>query len=635
MRFYILLAICGLPAAAVTLTVSPNGPLSTLATARDKVRALRRAGERQPVTIVVQGGTYFLSQPLVLKPEDSGVTYTAAPHQRVVISGGRKISGWTRADKHLWKAPAPFSFRELFVAGRRAQRARTPNTGYYRAEGRFLQFDPWELKFRGSDIRKEWAGQRDVEIVALSAWQDMRATVASVDPETHIARLNGKAPEQATRPDVRYWVENAPDALDQPGEWRLDTAEKTVYYWPLSGEDLMRDEVIAPALTQLVRLEGDADGRSFVHDVTFRGLDFRHTGWTLGPRGYADTQAAYDVPAAFEAEGAERVIVENCSLSELGGYAISFGRACHRNRIVADEIFDTGAGGIRIGEPLSGTQRAEPAARNSENTISDNHLHNLGRVYPGAVGILILESSQNTVAHNHVHDLPYTAISVGWTWGYKAVGIHDNRIEYNHLHDIGKGMMSDMGGIYTLGIQPGTALRNNLIHDVEDYLYGGWGIYLDEGTSNVLVEDNIVYQCRSAGFHQHYGRENMIRNNVFAFNRDYQLMRTRAEPHLSFTFERNIVIFDSGHLLGSTWTGGVKLNHNLYWDTRALPIDPAGRSWSDWQQSGQDTDSKIDDPQFVNPANFNFALQPDSPARGLGIHSIDVSTVGPRVRVGP
>jgi parallel beta-helix repeat protein len=523
----------------------------------------------------------------------------------------------------------------MFVAGRRAQRARTPNTGYYRADGRFPQLKPFVLKFRGGDIRQDWAARGDVEVVTLSAWQDIRATIASVDPAAHTAQVNVNAPPEATRADARYWIENAPDGLDQPGEWRLDGPTKTVYYWPLSGEDLTQDEVIAPVLTQLVRLEGAEDNGKLVRDVAFRRLDFRGTDWTMGPQGYADRQAASDIPAAFDAQGAENITIENCSFSELGGYAISFGQACRRNRIAANEIFDTGAGGIRIGEPLSGHQRAETAARNGENTITDNHLHNLGLIYPGAVGVLILQSSQNLVAHNHIHDLPYTAISVGWTWGYAPVGIHDNRIEYNHLHDIGKGMMSDMGGIYTLGIQPGTVLRNNLIHDVDDFLYGGWGIYLDEGTSNVLVENNVVYHCRSAGFNQHYGRDNVVRNNIFAFNREYQMTRSRPEPHLSFTFERNIVYFDSGHLLGTNWNGGVKLDRNIYWDARGIPINPAGHSWSEWQQSGQDKESKIADPLFVNPANFNFALQPGSPARSLGIQPIDLSTVGPRGKVGP
>ena len=144
---------------------------------------------------------------------------------------------------------------------------------------------------------------------------------------------------------------------------------------------------------------------------------------------------------------------------------------------------------------------------------------------------------------------------MGWTWGYGPNQSKGNVIEYNHIHDIGKEMLSDMGGIYTLGIQPGTRIRNNLIHDISSFTYGGWGIYPDEGSSEMLIENNIVYDCKSAGFHQHYGRENVIRNNIWAFNRENQLMRTRAEPHISFTFERNIVYFDQGRLLGSNWSG--------------------------------------------------------------------------------
>ncbi|MGH9666877.1 MAG: right-handed parallel beta-helix repeat-containing protein, partial [Bryobacteraceae bacterium] len=312
MRFYILFVVSLLSAPAATLTVSPAGPLSSLPAARDKARELRRAGSHQPVTVVIQGGTYFLAEPLMLTPEDSAVAYTAALHQRVVISGGHRIEGWKKVDNRLWSAPAPFAFRELFIAGRRAQRARTPNTGYYRADGRFPQLTPFVLKFRGGDIRQAWAG-RGVEVVALSAWQDIRATIASVDPAGHTVSLNANAPPEATRADTRYWVENAPDGLDQPGEWRLDTAARTVYYWPLSGEDLTRDEAIAPALTQLVRLEGAADNSRLVRDVSFHGVDFRHTDWTLGPHGYADMQAANDIPAAFDVQGAENISIENCS----------------------------------------------------------------------------------------------------------------------------------------------------------------------------------------------------------------------------------------------------------------------------------------------------------------------------------
>jgi parallel beta-helix repeat protein len=246
------------------------------------------------------------------------------------------------------------------------------------------------------------------------------------------------------------------------------------------------------------------------------------------------------------------------------------------------------------------------------------------------------QSSRNTISHNHIHDLYYTAISVGWTWGYKPNQSKGNIIEYYHLHHIGKDMLSDMGAIYTLGQQPGTVIRNNLIHDVEAFTYGGWGIYPDEGSSEILIENNIVYRTKSAGFHQHYGRENVVRNNIFAFGREFQLMRTRPEEHVSFIFEGNIVYFNQGKLLGSNWTGSqYRMDRNLYWDARGGPVDFAGRSLKEWREHGQDRQSAVADPLFVNAAAYDFTLRPESPALKIGFRPIDMSRVGPRVRPGP
>jgi parallel beta-helix repeat protein len=229
----------------------------------------------------------------------------------------------------------------------------------------------------------------------------------------------------------------------------------------------------------------------------------------------------------------------------------------------------------------------------------------------------------------------YTAISVGWTWGYGPNQSKGNVIEYNRIHDIGKDMLSDMGGIYTLGVQPGTRIRNNLIYNISSFTYGGWGIYPDEGSSDMLIENNIVYNCKSAGFHQHYGRENIVRNNIWAFNRENQLMRTRAEAHLSFTFEKNIVYFDEGRLLGSNWSGDrYVMKNNIYFDTRGKDIRFAGQSFREWKAAGKDSGSIIADPDFVNASNFNFLLRPDSPALKLGFQQIDMSSVGPRVPAG-
>jgi parallel beta-helix repeat protein len=606
---------------AATLTVSPRGPLTSLAEARDAVRKLREQGKPEPVTVLVRAGTYRLSETFTLGAADSNVTYAAYPNEHPVISGGRVISGWRKSRGSIWTAPATGDFHQFFVNGRRAQRARSPNYGFYRIDGPSSQNKPFLLKYRDNEIHKSWETAGDVEVIALLAWAEIRMPITQVDEATHTATLAGNPRPSNREVDARYWIENAPDALDMPGEWYLDKKAGQVSYWPVSGEDLTQSEIVAPVLQKLVQIDG-------AHDVTFRGLDFRHADWSIGPQGYADAQAATEAASAIEAVAADRLVVEKCSFSELGGYAVWLGRGSKHGRIAGNHIFDMGGGGIKIGEVV---KRTGDADQNYDHMISDNEIHNIGLVYPAAIGIWAAQSSHNTIAHNDIHDLFYTAISVGWTWGYAPNLCNHNIIEFNHLYNIGKGMLSDMGAIYTLGVQEGTVIRNNLIHDLTSFTYGGWGIYPDEGSSDLVIENNIVYRTKSAGFHQHYGANNMVRNNIFAFGGEYQIMRTRVEDHLSFTFDRNIIYFDSGLLLGSNWAGDqYRMNHNLYWDARGIPILPAGKSWETWQSLGQDTDSLIADPMFADPASGNFKLSPRSPAWKMGWKAIDMSTVGPR-----
>ena len=601
-----------------------DGPVSSLADARDAIRKMREnaATAKEPVTVLVRAGTYRLSETFTLGAGDSNVTYAAYLNERPIISGGQVIGGWKKVRGALWTAPATGDFHQLFINGRRAQRARSPNYGFYRIEGPSSQEKPFLLKYRGNEIHKSWEKLGDVEVVALLAWAEIRMPITQVDEAAHTATLAGDPRRSNKEVDARYWIENAPDALDVVGEWYFDKKAGVVSYWPMGGEDLTQNEVVAPVVQRLVQIDG-------AHDVTFRGLDFRHTDWGIGPKGYADAQGATEAISAIEAAGADHLVVEKCHFSQLGGYAIWLGRGCKHGRVSANQIFDMGGGGVKVGEVV---KRPEIADQNFENVISDNEIHNLGLVYPAAHGVWVAQSSRNTISHNDIHDLFYTAISVGWTWGYAANQCNHNIIEFNHLYNIGKGMLSDMGGIYTLGVQEGTVIRNNLIHDVTSFTYGGWGIYPDEGSSNLVIENNIVYRTKSAGFHQHYGANNMVRNNIFAFGTEYQIMRTRVEDHISFTFDRNIIYFESGLLLGSNWTGDqYHMNHNLYWDARGNPIRPAGKSWEDWKASGQDTESVIADPLFGDPASGNFKLSPRSPAWKLGWKAIDMSTVGPRL----
>jgi parallel beta-helix repeat protein len=620
MRYLLLLFSSVL--AAQTVVVSPAGPVKTLAQARDAARAQHRAGRTGPILIEIRDGLYFLSETLELSAEDSDTVWQAAAGARPVISGGRVVGGWKKGTGAIWTADAAGpEFHQLFVSGRRAQRARTPNYGYLRIDGPSPQDKPVKLHYRGNDIRKQWVDRGDIEVIALLAWADFRMPIVSIDEAAHVATLTLDPRPSNKETDARYYIENAPDALDMAGEWFLDRQTHEVRYWPMPGEDMRAEQVIAPSLKQLVHMEG-------TRNVVLRGLQFAHADWVMPEKGYVDTQAAVPAPAAIEGIGVLDSRIERCVVAHSGGYAIFFGRGSKRNQVLHSELFDLGGGGVRLGEPR---QFPNDADQNYENVIADNHIHDLGLVYAPAVGIWALQSGRNQIVHNHIHDLFYTAISVGWTWGYGENQSKGNIIEYNHLHDIGKEVLSDMGGIYTLGVQPGTRIRNNLIHDIAAFTYGGWGIYPDEGSSEMLIENNVVYNCKSAGFHQHYGRENIVRNNIFAFNRENELMRTRAEPHVSFTFERNIVYFNQGRLLGSNWNGDkFVMDGNVYFDARTAGIRFAGKSFQEWRAAGHDLKSVIADPLFGNAANYDFRLLPESPALKMGFQQIDLSTVGPR-----
>ncbi len=207
----------------------------------------------------------------------------------------------------------------------------------------------------------------------------------------------------------------------------------------------------------------------------------------------------------------------------------------------------------------------------------------------------------------------------------------DNVIEFNHVHDLGQGWLSDLGGIYTLGVQPGTVVRGNVFHDIAGHRYGGWGIYFDEGSTNITAENNLVYRTTHGGFHQHYGKDNVVRNNVFALGRDAQIQRTRPEPHRSFTFERNIVYWTEGKLLAGNWTTrNVIFDHNVYWRAGGGEVRFNGDTWQQWRDRGLDTHSLVADPLFVNAAKNDFRLQEKSPALKAGFVPLVLSAVGPR-----
>jgi hypothetical protein len=388
-------------------------------------------------------------------------------------------------------------------------------------------------------------------------------------------------------------------------------------------------QAIAPKADELLRLEGDpADGKPVEH-LRFEGLSFQHTAWTMPEAETVDGQAAAGLEtAAVYVFGARHCRFTGCEVAHTGGYGLWLQLGSKDNRVEQCEIHDLGAGAVRLGETRL---PKEPEMQAERNTVHNCFLHDGGNVYHAGVGVWIGRTSHNTVSHNEICDFLYTGVSVGWSWGYAPTTAHHNRVEYNHIHHLGWGQLSDMGGIYCLGLSPGTQLRYNRIHHVLSYAYGGWGLYTDEGSTGILMENNVVYRVKDGAFHQHYGRDNLVRNNVLALSATYgQIRRSRQEEHNSFTVERNVIYADGVPVLGGNWSNGnYRLESNCYWDASAeAPKFPGDLTLAEWQAKGHDAHSIVADPKLADPAHDDFTLAPDSPALKIGFQPIDTSKIG-------
>lgn len=623
-----------------------DGPLATPNAALAKVRSLRSGGlgAQAPTVVMIRGGLYQLDAPLVFHPEDSGasgapIVLEAYPGERPILSGGVRITGWEVRDGR-WRVHLPdvsggsWRFSQLWVNGERRFRPRLPKSGYYTIADT-LAPSPGATGYDGivfspGDVRADWANLNDVELLGFQTWTMARMRIKSVDEAAHAVRFSGSTPGKewwgALPKGNRYLVENVKEALTQPGEWYLDVPTGELTYIPRPGETPGSAVVIAPKLDRLVEMQGDVSGRKWVSHLVFRGLTFAHTNWNTPAGGNSFAQAEANLGGAISGVGVRDCRFEGCVVAGVGEYAIDLGAGCQRNQVVDCVLTDLAAGGVKIGT-MAYSEDSEAVA--GHNVVRNCRIGPGGRMHPAGVGVWIGHSPYNEIDHNDIFDFYYTGVSVGWSWGYGPSNCHHNTISNNHIWQIGQGVLSDMGGIYTLGLQPGSVLDHNRIHDVQSFSYGGWGIYPDEGTSTMLIENNVVYRCKSAGFHQHYGRENVVQNNIFALNHDSQIMRTRNEPHLSFTFERNIVYFTEGSLLGSNWSeNNYRFDHNLYWNAAGKAFDFAGMTLEQWQAKGQDLHSIIADPLFVNPARGDFRLKPGSPAERIGFQPIDMSRNG-------
>ena len=646
-----------------------DGPFATVARAHQAVRALLRTlNPRRTVRVVLRGGIYYLDETLTFGPEDSGVpdapvVYAAAQGEKAVLSGGRRITGFHTGvvnGQAAWIADIPgvrggqWRFRQLFVNGARRPRTRLPKQGEYRIEalpgytGDFLRSPTKQFVYAPGNIVPGWHNLRDVEVVGITRWLDNRLPVESVDAGTRTVTFDRPslfALHSGAKPEP-YWVENVFEALDTAGQWYLDRPQGRLYYLPLPGEDMPSAEIIAPRLTQVVRVvgrEGDV-----THDIRFEGLTFSHTEWQP-PSDYASSlQAGIEVPGALVFDYAERCAVTGGRIEHIGNYGVEVGVGCEDIEISRNQITDIGAGGIRIGHFFSwetdgsgrltdrGRERkaAMPTGPRSRRIIvADNEIAHCGRFTPEAVGVFVGDNPDNQIVHNHVYDTYYSGISVGSIQDFGPNQAQGNIVEYNHIHDIGQGMLSDLAGIYTCST-PGTRIRYNIVHDVARRNYGGWGIYPDEGSHDMLIQNNLVYRCQDGALFAHHNHNITAENNIFAFNRKAQIERGGIGG-FELTCRRNLVYYDEGKAIGdygSRHEGRdvCAFDHNLYWNASGKPVLFGSKSLAEWQAMGQDKDSLIADPLFMDPTKGDFRLRHGSPAARIGFKPWDLSPVGPR-----
>ncbi|MCQ2392722.1 MAG: right-handed parallel beta-helix repeat-containing protein [Kiritimatiellae bacterium] len=666
---------------------TPHGALA-------KIRAAKAAGDKSAWTVRVKPGIYVLDETLTFTPADSGEPQ--APVSWVgeegasVIAGGEPLTNWKDEGAGVWSAPLPKRkdgrpafFEQLWVNGRRAARARLPDTGFVVMKkptcaaspdgkpnsfiekfvidaalgNKLAQVSAAELPFAQACIVRKWTFARRI----LRGYEAATQTVTTMSP----AAWPGYArwDEQG---GTLVWFENVRSAFDAAGEWFYDAQAQKVLYRPLPGEDMSKTLVLAPTkgLSQLLVLKGDPAKGAYVHDINFSGLTFVCTATktlvtdvlraatkdayvppTEGPTESWQYQAAQSADASVMGEGVKRVVWNRCAVRQTSNYAFRLEDGCFENQILNSKLEDLGAGGVWLGArkgyvpPNEGDRLARRVYRtfapqaNAKNVISNCVIRQAGRINPEGTGVAVTHASDCKVVKCDIVDILYTGVSVGWTWGFAGSVAQRNEIAYNRIANLGQGLMSDMGGVYTLGTSYGTWVHDNVIHDVKSYSYGGWALYTDEGSEGLVMERNLCWNTTDGGFHQHYGTGCVIRNNIFAWNRMAGAVRTsRPEvQHIpcTFHFHNNIVLVREGPL--ASWdilnVGGVWAN-NVWFDVSGRPKFSHNLDWAKWCATGHEVNGIYADPQFVDAAKFDFRLKPESPAFKVGFKAWDYGAAG-------
>jgi hypothetical protein len=630
--------------------------------------AAREYARKSPcdITVYLAGGDYMLDEPISLNADAFPCSHLSfrAESGMPVITAAVPVSGFYETvfnGVKAWAAPLPetgdgmlYPRQAFSSAGERLERPRLPAEGFYYVAGVPGYDEPFNTEYRVPMTEMNYnAGEigkisnlSDVQIRMFHYWNDERLEIAEIDYDKKYIKFTNPSAfalkqESSTDRGAPYYLDNVPEAFGVPGEFYADRAAKTLYYAPRNGETPEKTVLYVPALTGIMTIDG-MYGTETHPAVTFDGITFTGSDWFVTAR--RPSQAATDISAAVTIQNGSHIAFERCRFTRIGTTAVEVTEGVSNLRFDHCDFYDLGGGGIHI----AGTNDVPATEKTLHDIdITDCRIEKYGRVYANAVGILLRYAYDCRISHNEIYDGFYSGISVGWVWGYGSSVTKNIIIEHNHIYNIGQRLLSDMGGIYTLGIQPGTVIRYNLIHDIQMACYGGWGIYPDEGSTDILIENNICYNMSAQPFHQHYGKNNIVRNNIFAFGEGGQFIITRKEEHNSLHLERNILLSE-GTAIYAKAPGDMNMTDkdNLIWDytgdavsgymdydvTKRLYSFPAANRLKlpDMQKSGLYNGTIVADPLFADPKNGDFTPAENSPVFGIGFVPIDMSTNGIR-----
>lgn len=541
---------------AKDIYVSPKGndnnpgtkklPLQTIHQAKNKAVEMLEKGGEKDVTVWLADGIFRVTEPLVFESLkttsiNTKISFRAEKGSKPIISGGVEISGWEKNNAGFWEAKMqenknePVELRELFIDGKRAVRSRFPNEGYL------------QVKKAGADRRTNFyfekgdfpipANVKDVELVLLHDWSISRIALKEINQAenkiTAVDSIGARKPEffniDNWEPNPRYFLENAAEFLDADFEWFFDANNNKISLKLPENQNPENLKIVVPVSNGLLQLRGTEN--NLLKNIHFEGITFENCAWNIPQNGYCGVQACHFdprpdnsgwsvVPAAIYAEWTENATFTNCAFQNLGGSGLWFSTGCKNCTVENSAFFDISGNGIMIGEGQDRLVNGKPwwqVVPNQVtlgNTIENCRIQNCGTQFFGAVGIWCGLTAETTISNNEISDLPYTGISIGWMWSPVSTPCRANVIDGNHIHDIMQ-ILSDGGGIYMLGLQPGSKITNNHIHDVK--INAGRaesnGMFLDEGTTDVLVENNLIYNIAKSPLRFHKATINLVKNN--------------------------------------------------------------------------------------------------------------------------